>query len=179
MVDYSVSIDNRSCILKSGPYHRKVILFLSSFKTSEKLFVIFSHKVDNHTSLEVEFSAESGRTQRVVGTLENEYTLSVSAPGKYLHWDTWQDAHPPTPALQCWYLNWPYFLNLLPRYACWSGVARHARRPVQRQLAASHILYAYGRNKSLFGKCYRSCELHVSGPPSLANRRQYLPAFLL
>lgn len=48
--------------------------------TSEKLFIIFSHKVDNHTSLEVEFSAENGSTQRVMGTLENEYTLSVSAP---------------------------------------------------------------------------------------------------
>lgn len=62
-----------------------VIVFLSSFKTPEKLFIIFTHKVDNHTSVEVEFSAESGSTERAVGTLENEYTFSVSAPGEYLH----------------------------------------------------------------------------------------------
>lgn len=69
---------------KCIPDHRKVILFLSSFKTSEKLFIVFSHKVDNHTSLEVEFSAENESTQRVMVTVENEYTLSVSAPGKFL-----------------------------------------------------------------------------------------------
>lgn len=69
---------------KCIPEYRKVIVFLSSFKTSEKLFIIFSHKVDNHTSLEVEFSAESKSTQRVMVTVENEYTLSVLTPGKFL-----------------------------------------------------------------------------------------------
>lgn len=54
-------------------------------KEAEKLFIIFTHKVDDQSTLEVEFSTEKGDAQRVAGTLENEYTISVSAPGKYHH----------------------------------------------------------------------------------------------
>lgn len=63
-----------------------IIVFLSTFlKDPEKLFIIFTHKVDDQNTLEVEFSAEKGDAERVAGTLENEYTISVSAPGKYHH----------------------------------------------------------------------------------------------
>lgn len=45
---------------------------------------MFTHKVDHLAPLEVEFSSKSGVGQTVAGTLENEYTLVVPAPGKYL-----------------------------------------------------------------------------------------------
>lgn len=149
------SFNKPNCILKN---RLSVNVFLFFFKTSEKLFIIFTHKVDNHTSVEVEFSSESGSTERIVGTLENEYALSVSAPGEYQHWK------PVFVCFFCWccfitvLISKPaVFVNLLPRYACWSGVAHHALRPVQHQLAASYILHTYGRNQSPYGKSHRSC----------------------
>ncbi|XP_041866402.1 phosphoinositide 3-kinase adapter protein 1 isoform X2 [Melanotaenia boesemani] len=46
----------------------------------EKLFIIFTTKVDCESVPEVEFSSESITAKRVPGTLENEYTISVTAP---------------------------------------------------------------------------------------------------
>uniref|UniRef100_G3NFW8 Phosphoinositide-3-kinase adaptor protein 1 n=1 Tax=Gasterosteus aculeatus TaxID=69293 RepID=G3NFW8_GASAC len=46
----------------------------------EKLFIIFTDKIDDGSVLEVEFSLENISAQRVPGTLENEYTISVTAP---------------------------------------------------------------------------------------------------
>ncbi|XP_053189340.1 phosphoinositide 3-kinase adapter protein 1 isoform X2 [Scomber japonicus] len=46
----------------------------------ERIFIIFTHKVDEHSVPEVEFSCENVDAKRVPGTLENEYTISVTAP---------------------------------------------------------------------------------------------------
>ncbi|XP_049927822.1 phosphoinositide 3-kinase adapter protein 1 [Epinephelus moara] len=46
----------------------------------EKLFIIFTHKVDDGSVPQVEFSPENGAAKRVPGTVENEYTISVAAP---------------------------------------------------------------------------------------------------
>ncbi|XP_070697591.1 phosphoinositide 3-kinase adapter protein 1 isoform X2 [Pempheris klunzingeri] len=46
----------------------------------ETLFIIFTHKVDDQSVLEVEFSSENVAAKRVPGTLENECTISVTAP---------------------------------------------------------------------------------------------------
>uniref|UniRef100_A0A3Q3W3V6 DBB domain-containing protein n=1 Tax=Mola mola TaxID=94237 RepID=A0A3Q3W3V6_MOLML len=46
----------------------------------ETLFIIFRHKLDVQSTPEVEFSSESVNAQRVPGTVENEYTISVAAP---------------------------------------------------------------------------------------------------
>lgn len=48
------------------------------------MFIIFTHRLSNQTFPEVEFSSENEDAKRVPSTLENEYTISVSAPGKYL-----------------------------------------------------------------------------------------------
>ncbi|CAN9500084.1 unnamed protein product [Ophioblennius macclurei] len=45
----------------------------------ETVYIIFKHKLDHRSAPEVEFSSE-GSTKRVTGCVENEYTLSVSAP---------------------------------------------------------------------------------------------------
>lgn len=47
---------------------------------SETLFIILTHKVDDQSVPEVEFSSENVAAKRVPGTLENEYTISVTAP---------------------------------------------------------------------------------------------------
>lgn len=46
----------------------------------ERLFIIFTHKVDEQSVPEVEFSSENVAAKRVPGTVENEYTISVTAP---------------------------------------------------------------------------------------------------
>ncbi|KAF7669946.1 hypothetical protein LDENG_00115140 [Lucifuga dentata] len=46
----------------------------------ETIFIIFTHKVDDQSVPEVEFSSEGVAAKRVSATLENEYTLSVTAP---------------------------------------------------------------------------------------------------
>ncbi|XP_034007863.1 phosphoinositide 3-kinase adapter protein 1 isoform X1 [Trematomus bernacchii] len=46
----------------------------------ERLFIIFTHKLDDGSVPEVEFSSENIAAKRVPGTVENEYTISVSAP---------------------------------------------------------------------------------------------------
>lgn len=58
--------------------------FFSFIKEQEKIFIIFAHRLNNQTFTEVEFSSENEEAKRVPGTLENEYTISVIAPGKYL-----------------------------------------------------------------------------------------------
>lgn len=60
------------------------MLLFSFIKEQEKLFIIFTHRLNNQTFTEVEFSSENEDAKRVPGTLENEYTISVTAPGKYL-----------------------------------------------------------------------------------------------
>ncbi|XP_038593702.1 phosphoinositide 3-kinase adapter protein 1 isoform X1 [Micropterus salmoides] len=46
----------------------------------ETLFIIFKHKIDDQSVQEVEFLSENGSTKRIPGTVENEYTISVTAP---------------------------------------------------------------------------------------------------
>ncbi|XP_039640347.1 phosphoinositide 3-kinase adapter protein 1 isoform X2 [Perca fluviatilis] len=46
----------------------------------ERVFIIFTHKVDDWSVPEVEFSSENVPAKRVPGTVENEYTISVTAP---------------------------------------------------------------------------------------------------
>ncbi|XP_034754539.1 phosphoinositide 3-kinase adapter protein 1 isoform X1 [Etheostoma cragini] len=46
----------------------------------EKIFIIFTHKVDDQSVPEVEFSSENAAVKRVPGTVDNEYTISVTAP---------------------------------------------------------------------------------------------------
>lgn len=46
----------------------------------ETIFIIFKHKIDEYSGLEVEFSSESLETKRIPPTVENSYTLSVAAP---------------------------------------------------------------------------------------------------
>ncbi|XP_039996013.1 phosphoinositide 3-kinase adapter protein 1 isoform X2 [Xiphias gladius] len=46
----------------------------------ETLFIIFRQKLNDQLVPEVEFSSESVTSERVPGTVENEYTISVSAP---------------------------------------------------------------------------------------------------
>lgn len=46
----------------------------------EIIFIIFTHKVDEQSVPEVEFSCEHVDAKRVLGTVENEYTISVTAP---------------------------------------------------------------------------------------------------
>ncbi|XP_034041070.1 phosphoinositide 3-kinase adapter protein 1 [Thalassophryne amazonica] len=46
----------------------------------KKLFIILTHKVDDQSVPEVEFSCENGTPNRVPGTVENEYTICVTAP---------------------------------------------------------------------------------------------------
>ncbi|XP_029305826.1 phosphoinositide 3-kinase adapter protein 1 [Cottoperca gobio] len=45
-----------------------------------RLFIILTHKVDDQSVPEVEFSSENMPAKRVPGTVENEYTISVTAP---------------------------------------------------------------------------------------------------
>ncbi|CAL8256991.1 unnamed protein product [Lota lota] len=44
------------------------------------IYIILLHKVDIQSKTEVEFSSEHGAPQRVLATIENEYTISVIAP---------------------------------------------------------------------------------------------------
>ncbi|XP_051231942.1 phosphoinositide 3-kinase adapter protein 1 isoform X2 [Dicentrarchus labrax] len=46
----------------------------------ETLFIIFTHKVDDQSLPEVEFSSENVAAKRVPATVENEYTISVTSP---------------------------------------------------------------------------------------------------
>lgn len=46
----------------------------------ETLFIILTHKIDDQSLPEVEFSSENVATKRVQGTMLNEYTISVPAP---------------------------------------------------------------------------------------------------
>nr|XP_046257711.1 phosphoinositide 3-kinase adapter protein 1 isoform X2 [Scatophagus argus] len=46
----------------------------------ETLFIIFTHKIDDQSVPEVEFSTENVAAKKVPGTVENEYTISVTAP---------------------------------------------------------------------------------------------------
>ncbi|XP_071236191.1 phosphoinositide 3-kinase adapter protein 1-like isoform X1 [Salvelinus alpinus] len=44
------------------------------------IFIIFSNKLDNQLKMEVVFASEDSTAKRVLGTLENEYTISINAP---------------------------------------------------------------------------------------------------
>ncbi|KAM3606441.1 uncharacterized protein V6R79_016263 [Siganus canaliculatus] len=46
----------------------------------QKIFIIFKHKIDAQSAVEVEFSSKDVAVKRVSPTVENEYTLSVTAP---------------------------------------------------------------------------------------------------
>lgn len=51
------------------------------------MYVIVRCKLDEKVSTEAEFSPEDSPSVRVEGTLENEYTVSVKAPGEWPHGD--------------------------------------------------------------------------------------------
>ncbi|XP_024280203.1 phosphoinositide 3-kinase adapter protein 1 isoform X1 [Oncorhynchus tshawytscha] len=44
------------------------------------IFIIFSNKLDNQLKMEVVFASEDSTAKRVLGILENEYTISINAP---------------------------------------------------------------------------------------------------
>uniref|UniRef100_A0A4W5P0Y1 Phosphoinositide-3-kinase adaptor protein 1 n=1 Tax=Hucho hucho TaxID=62062 RepID=A0A4W5P0Y1_9TELE len=44
------------------------------------IFIIFSNKLDNQLKMEVAFASEDSTAKRVLGILENEYTISINAP---------------------------------------------------------------------------------------------------
>lgn len=46
----------------------------------ETIFIVFKDRIDHQSELEVEFSLESTDTKRIQATVENDYTLSVTAP---------------------------------------------------------------------------------------------------
>ncbi|XP_072293488.1 phosphoinositide 3-kinase adapter protein 1 [Eucyclogobius newberryi] len=46
----------------------------------ETIFIIFKHKIDHHSDLEVEFSSEIAESTKIRATVENSFTLSVAAP---------------------------------------------------------------------------------------------------
>lgn len=52
------------------------------------MYVIVRCKLDEKVSTEAEFSPEDSPSVRVEGTLENEYTVSVKAPGEWPRADT-------------------------------------------------------------------------------------------
>lgn len=58
-------------------------IFSLFFKEPEKLFIIFTHKVIHQSAVEVEFLCDTTAAKRIPATVENEYTISVAAPGKY------------------------------------------------------------------------------------------------
>uniref|UniRef100_A0A3B4A2W3 DBB domain-containing protein n=1 Tax=Periophthalmus magnuspinnatus TaxID=409849 RepID=A0A3B4A2W3_9GOBI len=47
----------------------------------ETVFIIFKYKIDHYSEMEIEFSSESGDSTRIQPTVENSFTLSVTAPG--------------------------------------------------------------------------------------------------
>jgi len=47
------------------------------------IYIILLHKVDIQSKTEVEFSSDSIAPQHVPATVLNEYTISVTAPGRY------------------------------------------------------------------------------------------------
>ena len=71
----------RQCpIITNMPFYCTFPFFL---KEHETLFIIFATKVDDCSVAEVEFSSENVAAKRMPVTVENEYTISVAAPGKY------------------------------------------------------------------------------------------------
>lgn len=63
------------------------------------MYVIVRCKLDEKVSTEVEFSPEDSPSVRVEGTLENEYTVSVKAPGEWPRGDTEHAAQLPSETL--------------------------------------------------------------------------------
>lgn len=68
---------------------KQFVLFVPFVKSQETIFIIFTQKVDDQSAPEVEFSSENVAPKKVSGTLENEYTISVTAPGEYLQQIMW------------------------------------------------------------------------------------------
>lgn len=52
------------------------------FQAETTVYVIVRCKLDERVTTEAEFSPEDAPSIRVEGKLENEYTVSVKAPGK-------------------------------------------------------------------------------------------------
>nr|XP_020459645.1 phosphoinositide 3-kinase adapter protein 1 isoform X2 [Monopterus albus] len=79
----AVSTGNSSSMEMSSPTHLTCLTVQPNrvlCGERETLFIIFTHKIDHQSVLEVEFSSESVAAKRVPGTVENEYTICVSAP---------------------------------------------------------------------------------------------------
>lgn len=63
-------------------YSKDVVTISLCFVQEQvKIFIIVTQKLES--APEVEFTSENFATKRVQGTLENDYTISVSAPGEY------------------------------------------------------------------------------------------------
>lgn len=125
-------------------------------KGGETIFIIFTHKVDDQSGPEVEFSVENVVSKRVPGTVENEYTISVAAPGKYLHETYFYGLDGVIFKTYIWNHCISFFFSP-SRYACRSRVAHRVHWPIQCQLKACYVLYQYGRSKSVSWKRYGSC----------------------
>uniref|UniRef100_UPI003AAC3A04 phosphoinositide 3-kinase adapter protein 1 isoform X1 n=1 Tax=Centroberyx gerrardi TaxID=166262 RepID=UPI003AAC3A04 len=79
----NVSSENSTSKEMSSPAHLACLTVQPSrvlCGDQETIFIILTHKMDNQSALEVEFSSENVAAKRVPGTLENEYTISVAAP---------------------------------------------------------------------------------------------------
>lgn len=63
----------------------KYLSFFFILQDQETLYIIFKSRIVSGSDLEVEFSTEdSDSSKRVLASLENEYTISVPAPGEFL-----------------------------------------------------------------------------------------------
>uniref|UniRef100_A0A670HRE4 Phosphoinositide-3-kinase adaptor protein 1 n=1 Tax=Podarcis muralis TaxID=64176 RepID=A0A670HRE4_PODMU len=81
---------HHSCSIAMSREHGNLVTRLGSLITVQPdrircgvktiVYIILKCKLDSHVKMEVEFSSESCQSQRVLARIENEYTVSVSAP---------------------------------------------------------------------------------------------------
>uniref|UniRef100_A0A3B3TUC1 Phosphoinositide-3-kinase adaptor protein 1 n=1 Tax=Poecilia latipinna TaxID=48699 RepID=A0A3B3TUC1_9TELE len=60
---------------------RVICILVCSVQDQETIFIVFSSRVGFGSPVEVEFSPEGAASKRVLASVENEFTVSVSAPG--------------------------------------------------------------------------------------------------
>uniref|UniRef100_A0A3B3V881 Phosphoinositide-3-kinase adaptor protein 1 n=1 Tax=Poecilia latipinna TaxID=48699 RepID=A0A3B3V881_9TELE len=58
-----------------------ICILVCSVQDQETIFIVFSSRVGFGSPVEVEFSPEGAASKRVLASVENEFTVSVSAPG--------------------------------------------------------------------------------------------------
>ncbi|KAL0964242.1 hypothetical protein UPYG_G00321240 [Umbra pygmaea] len=90
---------------------------------SKTIFIIFTNKLDKQLELEVEFSSENSAPKRVLGDLNNEYTISVEAP----------DMPPGQVSLTLYSYDSPICLKPVTYYTAMGEISRyleHAASPI-------------------------------------------------